>query len=423
MATEDVAARRALLDAALAERGLVPAGPAPLSVPELPPTPAAAARLFTPPADPRLTGVTFDELWTLFLARTRHVDEGTHKLYAGYGRNHLLPFFGGTDIGLILRTRPLRAADAPAGAVYVDDDWVTDMLKKERRNNAGRPIPAALLSMKFVDNVLTVLGQCFDLAVVERPALLEVNPAKEIRLPKHDRREMHFLDDAAAYAALRNAMNPHFQPLLDFLVGTGARYGEAAGLWVQHLRLDAQRPYVDIRAALKWRGKKRKRGRPKTRSSIRRILLPSRLVEVLRPLVAGKAPEDFVFTMVEGGPLHHGNFHKRYWKEAVKAAGPAVPKKLRIHDLRHTHASWLLSAGVAPLVVAARLGHSSATTTQNVYGHVTVEADDRAIDVVDGRLPEVLARDDEGATVVELTAEEERLPVFEDIDDEDDVAA
>jgi hypothetical protein len=185
------------------------------------------------------------------------------------------------------------------------------MLKKERRNNAGRPIAGSLLSMKFVDNVLTVLGQCFDLAVLERPALLEINPAKEIRLPKHDRREMFFLNDAAAYAALRGAMNAHFHALLDFLVGTGARYGEAAGLWVQHLHLDAERPYVDIRAALKWRGKKRTRGRPKTRSSIRRILLPPRLVEALRPLVAGKGPEDFVFTMIEGGPLHHGNFARK----------------------------------------------------------------------------------------------------------------
>ena len=417
--TDDPQAAAALVQAALAERGLAPVDPAPEV---LPTAPAGQPPAFGAPADDRLTGVTFDELWTRFLGRTRHVDEGTHKLYQGYGRNHLLPFFGGTDIGLILRTRPLRAADAPADALYADDDWVTGMLKKERRNNACRPIAGSLLSMKFVDNVLTVLAQCFDLAVVERPALLEVNPAKEIRLPKHDRREMHFLDDAAAYAALRGTMTAHFQPLLDFLVGTGARYGEAAGLWVQHLHLDAARPYVDIRAALKWRGKKRKRGRPKTRSSIRRILLPPRLVEVLRPLVAGKGPEDFVFTMLEGGPLHHGNFHKRYWTEAVKEAGSAVPKKLRIHDLRHTHASWLLSAGVAPLVVAARLGHSSATTTQNDYGHVTVEADDLAIDIVDGRLPDVLARDDKGAIKLKLTAADERLPEF-DIDDEDDVAA
>jgi hypothetical protein len=70
--------------------------------------------------------------------------------------------------------------------IYVDDDWVTGMLKKERVNNVGRPITGSMISIKFVDNVLTVLGQCFDLAVAERPALLEINPAKEIRLPKHD---------------------------------------------------------------------------------------------------------------------------------------------------------------------------------------------------------------------------------------------
>jgi hypothetical protein len=183
-----------------------------------------------------MVGVTFDELWARFLARTRHVDESTHTLYAGYGRNHLLPFFEGTDIGLILRTKALRAADAPAGAVYVDDDWVTGMLAKERRNNAGRPIAGALLSMKFVDNVLTVLGQCFDLAVTERPALLEVNPAKEIRLPKHDRREMHFLDDAATYATLRGAMTVHFQPLLDVQFADVI----AAGIQRSTLRVDLQ---------------------------------------------------------------------------------------------------------------------------------------------------------------------------------------
>lgn len=103
------------------------------------------------------------------------------------------------------------------------------MLAKERLNNVGRPVSGSLLSLKLVRNVLAALGQCFDLAVTERPALLEVNPAKDIRLPKQDRRDMHFLEDAAACAALRSAMHEQFRPLLDFLVGTGARYGEAAG--------------------------------------------------------------------------------------------------------------------------------------------------------------------------------------------------
>ena len=119
---------------------------------------------------------------------------------------------------------------------------------------------------------------------------------------------------------------------------------------------------MDIRLVLKWVGKKWKLGRPKTRSSVRRITLSPKLVQTLRPLVEGKGLEAHVFTMLEGGPLHHGNFTSRYFRPAVKAAGRLVPTRLRIHDLRHTHAAWLLSDGVAPIVVQRRLGHSSSVT-------------------------------------------------------------
>jgi hypothetical protein len=53
-------------------------------------TPAPAAPPQAAPADPRMVGMTFDELWARFLTKIRHVDEGTRKLYEGYGRNHLI---------------------------------------------------------------------------------------------------------------------------------------------------------------------------------------------------------------------------------------------------------------------------------------------------------------------------------------------
>jgi integrase len=73
-------------------------------------------------------------------------------------------------------------------------------------------------------------------------------------------------------------MHVQFQPLLDFLVGTGARHGEAAGLLNRHLHLDAPRPFVEVRLVLNCAGKKWRLGRPKTRSSLRRVTLspPSR---------------------------------------------------------------------------------------------------------------------------------------------------
>lgn len=385
-------------------------------------TAAPAANGAATPGDAHLVGMTFAELWHRFLQAQRQLEETTAEDYASYGKFHLLPFFGDLDLGLIHRTAPLRPRDAVTGAVYVDD-WVDVMMGKERCNSAGNPMAGTRLSLKFISNVLTVLGQTFDVAIQARPALLEVNPAREIRLPKQDRREMHFLEDEKAYLALRCAMNAHFQPLLDFLVGTGARFGEAAGLLTRHVHLDAPRPYVEIRLVLKWFRKRYRLGRPKTKASVRRISLSPRLVEILRPLIEGKGPDEHVFTMVEGGPLHHGNFTNRYFKPAVKAAGKAVPARLRIHDLRHTHAAWLISDGVPMLAVQRRLGHSSYNTTADVYGHLTPEADDRTLAVIDRRLPDVLARDDQGAELVSLTKQEKQLPEFDDVDDLDDLAA
>jgi integrase len=148
------------------------------------------------------------------------------------------------------------------------------------------------------------------------------------------------------------------------------------------------------------------------------------LVEILRPLVADRGADDPVFTMIEGGPMHHGNFYKRYFKKAVETAGKAVPGGFRIHDLRHTHAAWLLSAGVSIYLVARRLGHSSTSTTIDIYGHLTTEAMDGVLEVVDQHLPDVVDLETarKKAEQVRLTAVEKQLPEF-DIDDWDDLAA
>lgn len=414
--TQDPAVRRALLAEALDLPQQRRSAPVSVSM-------AAAAAPAGQHPDGVLTGIVFDDLWAAFLSRQRQLEEGTAELYASYGEHHILPRFTGLDVGLIQRRRPLRAQARIDGAVYVEDDWVPEMLGKRKLDNQGREREGTLLSIKFISNVLTVLAACFDSVQDEIPG--HTNPARRVCLPKQDRREMFFLVDAAAYARLRMSIEPHFRPLLDFLVGTGARYGEAAGLLVRNLDLDASVPHVNIRQALKWRGKKWKLGRPKTRSSRRRIDLPPKLVEVLRALVQGKGPDDHVFTMVEGGPLHHGNFTNRYFRPAVAAASSAslaVPARLRVHDLRHTHAAWLLCAGTPVIVVARRLGHSSTSTTQDVYGHVTPDADGRSVEVADRMLPEFLALDEVGAHVLPERAEEKQLPEF-DIDDDDDLAA
>lgn len=87
-------------------------------------------------------------------------------------------------------------------------------------------------------------------------------------------------------------------------------------------------------------------------------------------------------------------------------------------------AAWLLSAGVSIFIVSRRLGHSTTATTTEVYGHLTPEATDGALAVVDRQLPDVLDLETARlrAKVLNLTASEQKLPEFE-IDDYDDLAA
>jgi integrase len=77
-----------------------------------------------------------------------------------------------------------------------------------------------------------------------------------------------------------------------------------------------------------------------------------------------------VFPGPQGGPLRHGNFYRRHWRKAVKAALPAEKHALRFHDLRHTCASLLIAAGAHPKAIQERLGHSTIQITMDRYGHL-----------------------------------------------------
>jgi integrase len=78
-------------------------------------------------------------------------------------------------------------------------------------------------------------------------------------------------------------------------------------------------------------------------------------------------------------------------KEFVDRAAKLGFSGLRFHDLRHTHATLLLQAGVPINAVAQRLGHASSVVTLEVYGHVLKQAEDRAVIVAGSLLASALA--------------------------------
>jgi integrase len=111
---------------------------------------------------------------------------------------------------------------------------------------------------------------------------------------------------------------------------------------------------------------------PKTPKSRRRIDLPELAVDALtahriQAVREGFASEPWVFCNTKGGPLRRSHFQFNHFKSILHSA--SLPD-IHFHDLRHTSATLLLTAGVHPKVVQERLGHSQIGITLDTYSHV-----------------------------------------------------
>lgn len=280
-----------------------------------------------------------------------------------------------------------------------------DLVSRDHVKDAVNTL-APRYAEKSLSNQRGLLSAVLDRAV--EAGHLPSNPAKGIRLPRgdHEPDEMTLLTHVD-WQVLYTAMDPRARPLARFLAGTGARWGEAVVLRTQDV--DLEQRLVRLHRGLKRSPDgNRKIGVTKTRRSKRTIYLPAEVTEDLRPLTAGRGADDLVFTAPKGGMIAHRHWWTYQWRPAIWTAqrcgehldpdccctsarpsrcpvhhgvmpGPCgCPGTLkvtpRIHDLRHTHASWLLAAGVPIHVVQARLGHESIKTTVDRYGHLLPDA-------------------------------------------------
>lgn len=107
---------------------------------------------------------------------------------------------------------------------------------------------------------------------------------------------------------------------------------------------------------------------PKTKASIRDIMLPSFVMDLLLELknAAEYMKSDYVVFGQFYDSISTTTLDRRYAKY-IKASGV---KRIILHEFRHSHASYLINKGVSPLVVSQRLGHSDVATTLNTYSHL-----------------------------------------------------
>jgi integrase len=194
------------------------------------------------------------------------------------------------------------------------------------------------------------------------------NPCDGTRIPKTERGEMVFLTPQE-FAIFLSFVRPDAQDLVSVLPATGLRWGEVTAL--QPRDIDLEHGLLTVSRSWKWTdSKEHVLGPPKTKRSRRTIALPRQTVEVFARCMEGKASTDLIFTNTQGRPWRGPRFHSAVWQPAARAALPAIGKKPRVHDMRHTCASWMIRAGVSLPVVQRHLGHESITTSVDRYGHL-----------------------------------------------------
>lgn len=282
-------------------------------------------------------GVTLVREWmTDHVERLTGVTDGTRRDYAAALKRHIDPTLG---------DYPLEAL----GRRHIET-WVNGLD----------------VAPKTLRNIHALLSAGLERAV--REELIPANPAKGVRLPApdHHRVEMVTLT-GNEITQLYSAFPTRWQPLVATMAGTGMRFGEVTALPVGACDLDNDPPTVRVQQAWKRTGKSaRELGPPKTRKGRRVIPISRQLAEELRALVEGRPADALVFTSANGSVVDHAHFYERVWKPALAKSG--LTKRPRIHDLRHTYATYM--AGRVPLDQLQRLlGHESITTTVDTYGH------------------------------------------------------
>ncbi len=191
---------------------------------------------------------------------------------------------------------------------------------------------------------------------------LEHNPCQhEPRMGKRDAKTMQFWTLDQYKKAIATVSDPELHAIYQTLFWTGMRRGECLALTVGDI--DFAGKTISITKTRDRRGRKDIITTPKTEHSIRVVTMPDQLCAELRTYIGR------LYKPTKADLLFHrspGNVSTSIGKAAQRAGVP----RIRVHDLRHSHASMLIEMGFTPLLIAERLGHDSVDTTLRIYSHL-----------------------------------------------------
>jgi integrase len=290
-------------------------------------------------ADPAAATQTLDRWMASWLAGVApSIRPKSHAAYREHVDLHIGPVLGGISLDR------LRPADV-------------------RRLIADRL--AAGKSPTTVRGIVATLNRALRVAVREGVLVRAVTDG--IALPRLTREPVEALTLAKARKLIAAVSGDRFGPLYLLLLGSGLRRGEALALDWRDVDLDAAT--VRVRAG-------------KTRASIRTVPIPSFVVTGLRAHRSTVDPDAPVFQRANGQRLAPSTLGYA-WRATLRAAG--LPP-MRLHDLRHAHATLLLASGTPMRLIAEQLGHANPGITSRVYAHVLESQQRAAIERLDDDL-------------------------------------
>ncbi len=301
------------------------------------------------PESSMLFGTFAEEQWKTLVLPTLKLS--TQHGYKTVLAKHLLPYW-----------RDWRLRDIGRQDVQ---QWVADRFRRK-------------LGWQTVRNAWTLLSGILETAV--EYGYLSMNPARGVKFPEKELKEAPVLFTAEDFVKLLEQLDEPYRTMARLIALTGLRIGEL--LAVRWRCLDLEIGTLSVRESV-YEGKFQS---PKTRKSRRTMPLGPQIIVWLREhRLRAKRTEsdDLVFGNRKGQPLRESKLLRNVLQPAAERAGLG---RVTWHQFRHIHSSLLNDLRVPVKIAQEQLGHSSISTTLNIYTHVVDASHRKAIEALEREL-------------------------------------
>ena len=237
-----------------------------------------------------------------------------------------------------------------------------------RLKSCGRKVRTELygkgLSDRMVRGCHAMCRKGLEKAVAD--GLIRTNPAIGCKLPPKKAKEMQVLTREEMQRFMAQAKADGYFELFILELCTGMRRGEIVALQWEDLNMQTGELHI-CRHATTVHGNIQITT-PKTKSSIRTVILPPEIVKILAEYKK-RVNSRWMFPspVKEDVPRHPSSIRKILERTLERAEC----KHIRFHDLRHTFATTALANGMDVKTLSAIIGHISSETTLNIYTHIT----------------------------------------------------